>query len=459
MAAAQHDGAFARLRPLDLLGYSSAAIGSGLAATAPAILFLSYMTDYLAVPAAIAAILLFIPKVWSLVFDPVVGLISDSTRSRWGRRRPYILGGGLLMAGSFVLLFNTPVGFDPLARYIYLGIGYFVLTASFSIFLIPYAAMQAEISDDSHERTTVASYRLAFAYLGVLLGGAAGPFIIDQAGGGTRGYGVMGWALSAIVLIAVLITFFRTARLAPADDRPVPMGNVRASTKEMLRLTQDRPYMLLVLGYLAISVATGMFNAIIPYFVQYTVGMSLSVMGALYSAATVTSMVAVIPWNMFSRRVGKLNAFRAAAVLLGLPVLFLSFATPQTPIAQLFAGFIIYGFAIGGSVMLAFSILTDVIEHAGRQSLQKRAGSYTGLWIFAEKLGTAGGAAVAAMILAMAAYIEATDGALVAQPESAMLAFRLVIGLPLLIGGVAAALLVGRLTQIVPVGGTTRQSA
>jgi Na+/melibiose symporter-like transporter len=429
------------------MGYSSAAIGSGLAATAPAILFLSYMTDNLGVSAAIAGILLFIPKVWSLVFDPVVGLVSDSTRSRFGRRRPYILGGGLLMAGSFVLLFNTPVGLEPMWRYLYLGIGYFVLTASFSIFLIPYAAMQAEISDDTHERTTIASYRLGFAYLGVLLGGAAGPFIIDQAGGGTRGYGVMGWCLGLIVLVAVLITFFRTARLAPATDAHVPLGNVRSSVADMVRLTRDRPYMVLVGGYLAISAATGMFNAIIPYFVQYTVGMSLSVMGALYSAATITSMLAVIPWNMLSRRIGKLNAFRAAALLLGLPVLFLSFATPQTSMTQLFAGFILYGFAIGGAVMLAFSILTDVIEHAGRKTKTKRAGSYTGLWIFAEKLGTAGGAALTAAVLAVAAYVEGTDGALATQPASAELAFRLVIGLPLLVGGVLAALLIGRLAR------------
>ncbi|MCE7901503.1 MAG: MFS transporter [Gammaproteobacteria bacterium PRO9] len=148
------------------------------------------------------------------------GQILRDTPTRWGRRRPFILAGGLLAAISFVLMFVTPQLDRQLTMFLYATVVYLVLNTGFSMFSVPYLTMASEMSDDPDERTTLISFRNCCLAVGLIVGGAAAPKIVAwvmQELGGTpkEGYRWMGIAMGAVIAASSLGVFFGTAK-APA---------------------------------------------------------------------------------------------------------------------------------------------------------------------------------------------------------------------------------------------------
>jgi GPH family glycoside/pentoside/hexuronide:cation symporter len=175
------------LRRALCLAYGAGSIGAGIFSTIPGLLLLFYLTDTLAVPAGLAGLAILIPKLWDIVTDPIVGAWSDRTRTRWGRRRPFLLAGALLLPPCFMALFMAPVG-DPTVSFFWVLIAFCAAAGAFTLFQVPYATMPTEMTGDYHERTTLVAYRMAFLTVGILAGGALAPELIE--GGGRRGRGL-----------------------------------------------------------------------------------------------------------------------------------------------------------------------------------------------------------------------------------------------------------------------------
>ena len=149
-----------RLSRRVLLGYGIGSLGTGIYSSTPGVLLLFFMTDTLGIPASLAALGVSLPKLWDMLADPVVGGLSDRTRSRWGRRRPWLLGGSLLMLVSYIFLFTVPHFESMYASFLYVT-GMFALSATaYAIFAVPYTAMAAEMSDSSQERVRIMAYRM-----------------------------------------------------------------------------------------------------------------------------------------------------------------------------------------------------------------------------------------------------------------------------------------------------------
>ena len=138
-------------------------MGTGLFASSSSILLLYYLTDTLGVAAALAGLVLFIPKFWDVVFDPLVGVASDRLRSRWGRRQPFLVAGALLAGLAFWATFHLPALVGPAMRAPVAGLAFFVGMSGYALFAVPYAAMAAELSDDTHERTRIMARRMGGA--------------------------------------------------------------------------------------------------------------------------------------------------------------------------------------------------------------------------------------------------------------------------------------------------------
>ena len=170
-----------------MAAFGVGSLGTGVFSTVPSVLLLYFMTSVLGISPALAAITVFIPKFWDVLIDPVIGMVSDRTQSRWGRRRPYMLVGGISMSLFFVLLFSVPAFETPFERFVYVTLAYMACATAYAVFSVPYIAMPAEISRSPEERTTLMSFRMGFAMAGILLGGAGAPFLVDLAGGGRAG--------------------------------------------------------------------------------------------------------------------------------------------------------------------------------------------------------------------------------------------------------------------------------
>jgi GPH family glycoside/pentoside/hexuronide:cation symporter len=182
------------------LGYALGALVTGAFGTVPGLLLLPYLTDSLWVAAGVAGLLVLVPKAWDVLLNPVVGRISDRTRSRWGARRPFVLAGGLALAVLFVAMFAAPFGPGAGAG-AYVALAFLAAATAFAVFQVPYVAMPAEITDGYAERTRLMTWRVAVLAVAILVSGAVAPLVVSVGGGGVPGHRWMSGFVAAVIVV------------------------------------------------------------------------------------------------------------------------------------------------------------------------------------------------------------------------------------------------------------------
>ena len=187
--------------------YSIAQAGGAIVFHLPVLLLMPFMTNTLGIPAAAAGFAIFLPKIWIILCDPIVGSWSDRVQRRVGSRRGFVLWGGIATSLSLVALFIVPHIENALVMAGYMMLTYALVSTAYSMFAVPYLTMASEIAETPHERTLLSSWRMAFGFGGIMLTTLA-PAAVEYFGGGRAGYSKMGLATGAICLALVLATSF-----------------------------------------------------------------------------------------------------------------------------------------------------------------------------------------------------------------------------------------------------------
>jgi len=414
-------------RPLGIkayLGFGTGSMGTGVFTVAPGLLLLIYMTDTLAIPATLAGIAVFVPKLWDVVTDPLMGYISDCTRSRWGRRRPYLLAGSLMMWIAFSLLFVAPDFQSSTSAFIYVMVIYVLCTSAYTVYVIPYTAMPAEMTDDIHERTTIISFRMTFALVGMLVAGVAAPLIVETAGGGRSGYAVMSVTVGTFCGLAMLISFFATRKLPFKQQTQVK----RRAREQVAIALQNRSFMVLLTTFLIQIAAAGTQLGSIPFFVKYVLGQGAAVFSILFLCMFGTAILTMPIWAKLSHRTGKYKAYMVASSIYALATGSLFIVSADSPLGMTYLQFCCLGLGFAGLTMLPYSMLTDIIEYDAIASGMRREGAFTGIWVAIEKTGFALGGLAAGLVFGLFGFIESTTGD-ISQPQSAILAISYTISL------------------------------
>jgi len=194
-----------------MAGFSLGMIGDRIFRDAPALLLLIFMTDYLAVPPALAGAAVFIPKLLIMFVDPVVGTVSDRLHTRWGGRVPLMFVGALIASASIVMFFHVPVFAGSLAQAVYMSLIVLVGFTGYSLYSVPYLTMAAEIADGAEERRRIMSWRVIFMAVGLTCSAFAGA-VVQLLGGGLQGYGTMGWIYAGLCLLTMMTSVVAAAR-------------------------------------------------------------------------------------------------------------------------------------------------------------------------------------------------------------------------------------------------------
>jgi GPH family glycoside/pentoside/hexuronide:cation symporter len=397
-------------------GYGIGMIGERIFRDAPALLLLVFMTNYLAIPASLAGIVVFVPKIAMIVFDPLVGSLTDRLHTRWGRRRPPMLVGAILTSAAFVLLFHPPA-FEALsARALYMGLMVTIAFAAYAIFSVPYLTMASEMTSTAEERSRLMSVRVAFMAIGLTVGAYAGG-IAQWAGGGIAGYHTMAAILGGICLATTLFTVFATAgaRHVDADEQPIGLFT-------SFRLVwHNKSYCtLLLVGFLQ-KLGEGLGYGSFAYLCIYVVHQPLSAMGLVVFAATVGQILSQPLWVWLSRRWPRSGVY-TVGVLGWCLNLTLWLAMDQEPTWLLIPLGLQAGLAAGALLSATLSMLADAIVADGVNTGVNREGLYSGIWLAAEKIAFALGALIVGLMLGAAGFVESTGGVSAAQPKSAVLA-------------------------------------
>jgi Na+/melibiose symporter-like transporter len=376
-------------------GYATGSLVTGAFGTVPGLLLLPYLTGTLAVPAALAGLLVLLPKAWDVLLNPVAGRISD----RAGARRPFLLAGGLVLAAAFALLFAGPTT-SP-AGPVWVVVAFLACASAFAFFQVPYVAMPAELTDDYDERTRLMAPRIAVLAIAILVSGAGAPLVRDLAG-----YPAMGAAVGALIAVGTVVTVLGLRGVAaPVRASATTWGELAAAVRG------NRAFRTLLVVFVVQAVGIGCLLAGVDYVARLTLGDAGS--SSVLFAAFVGPAVLVTPlWARVGARVGKRAGFRAASVLLGAAAaaLLLAGRVPFPVVAVLAA---LAGAGYAGVQVFPLAMLPDVTAGSGQ------VGGYAGIWTAAETLGLALGPGLYGLVLASGGFV---SGPAAVQPPGAALA-------------------------------------
>lgn len=422
-------------------------MGWGIGSMGMAVMFglistfaLSFMTNFLSISAGVAGLMLGLSKIYDGVTDPIMGVISDRTSGKIGRRRPYLLAGAFMLAASMVLMFNVPDFATPKVAAIYMTAMLLLYATAYTVFNVPYLAMPAEMTEGYHERAYLMSFRVYGIAGAGYVGFFAAPIIIDFFGGGRSGFESMAWIMGAAVLISSLACFYFT-KDAPFKHK---VGSAPVGFKAQVRLIlQNRPFLWLMLAKMFGLLGQALSNPAKAFFFPLVLGASLTNFGWYWAAFYTAMIVSQRLWLKLGKNHGKRNIFLTALLLTVVVNLTWLLASPTEAYALTILRGVALGFLGGATLLMGQAMLPDTMEYDLRITGLRREGVYAGVYTTIEKFAFAFGPAVTGIVLASMGYISSSDG-FVEQPDSAILAIYIcAAGLPALTGLLGAFSLLG----------------
>ena len=416
------------------IGWGVGSLGATTLINGITFLGLFYFTGILGIAPALAGSLLFAAKLFDIVTDPLMGLVSDRTNTRWGRRRPYLLVAAIISGLSFLMLFNTP-RLDGAALTVYVLAGLLLYATGYTMFNIPYLAMPAEMTGDYHERSRLMSVRVVFAALGILAGGALAPALVTGFGEGREGYAAMSWVLALLISGGMIAAFFGTSRASHTRHQPTAL-----SLHEQGRLILgNRPYLVLMSAKLLHMLGVSLSTSSLLFLITQVLERDTAAAGLLGLASTAGTLASVPAWLAACRRIGKRNTYLVAAAIFVPVALSWLVAGPAEATAWLLLRGLGIGIATGGLTLTAQAMLPDTIDHDARRSGLRREGVFTAGYSFMEKSAFALGPLLFGWLLATGGYDSGATGTVGLEARRAILLAAAV--LPALASTLSAALL------------------
>jgi glycoside/pentoside/hexuronide:cation symporter, GPH family len=404
------------------IGYAFGSVGTGGFSTVPGLLLLYYLTDELGVAAALAGVVVLLPKAWDVVLNPLVGGWSDRTTSRRGARVPWMLRGAVLLPIAFALMFWAPGDITGGAAAAWVALCYVLAASGFAFFQVPYIAQPAEITDDYAERTSIMTWRIAFLTLAILVFGAGAPELVRAGGDGVSGYRLMGVVCGALFLLGFLVAILATRNL-PTVLRAEPSGSLR---EQFVAVLENRDFRVLFLAFLVQALGTSTALAGAAYVAEYLLG-DKTLTTTLFVALVAPAILLVPVWRVYAERRGKLSGFTVATVLFVVGAVVMAFAG-RVPVGVLLAGVAVAGIGYAGQQLFPLAMLPDTIEADALRTGRLRSGAFTGVWTAGETLGFAVGPFLFAMVLAAGGFVATTSGQTADQPDSALTAIAIGFG-------------------------------
>jgi GPH family glycoside/pentoside/hexuronide:cation symporter len=426
-------------------GWGVGAFGIALLLNGISTLIFFYMVGILKLEPALAGAIIFAAKIVDVIVDLAVGIWSDRLQSSRGRRRPFLLWGGMICAASFAMIFTTPLFANTWLTTVYAFTALCLYSIGYTAYNIPYLAMPAEMTDSYHERSSIHAWRMAFVTVGSFVAGSIAPAVLERLGRTVwTSYALIGIVCAALILISTWAAYAFTAkaRFTMASTRPVTLF------ADYLAISKNRHFMRLIGVKFAQLLGGQATQAAMLFFIVQSLQLRLTVLVVFGLAVTLSSLLATPLLVKFSRRYGKKAGYYVAAFMTALYALSWSFAGPGEPLWAIALRGLIIGVGFTGNVLMAMSMLTDIINFDARQSGAHRESAYTALYSFVEKFTAALGPLIIGFALSLAHFNTKLPPD-VPQPGDVRFALLFSVSwLPALAGLVAVWLLSGyKLTQ------------
>lgn len=404
------------LRLSNTIRYGAGNLSTSLITQVFATLVIFYYVDTLGANPQLIALAMVLHGIFNAILNPIFGHISDRTRSRWGRRLPYVMFGSIPLAAVFTMVW-IPLASSPTGLFWYfLGV-VAVYDILFVLVVLNYGAIFPEMFITEKERAQGASWRQMFAVVGMILGVALGPVL----------YGILGWPGMGITLGVVAVIGLVVAVTGTTERRPATVDNI-GFFQAIVYTFKNKAFLAYVTGSLLIQVVVALLPASVPFFTKYVLGDPDPVLqSVLLGTIFIVAVPSVYLWGFLIGKFGAWKAMLATIVVFVAGLLPFSFVSTLT---WTIAAAVIVGIAVAGIMVLLDVLLAEVIDIDADKTGIRREGMYLGINGFIVRWSVSIQAIIFGLILPWSGYHE---GAL-SQPETVATGIRLMIsGIPVIV--------------------------
>ena len=378
--------------------------------------FSFFLTDVAHLKPLYVAPILLIGGVWDAINDPLIGVLIDRVRSRWGRRRPFFLLGALPYGLFFTMLWWVPAWTDQWSLAIYYTVAYLLYDTAFTLVSVPYSALTPELTEDYDERTSLNGYAQAVSIAGGLIAAVAVPTLKDAFIDPKTGFFIAGLIFGIFALLPYLMLFFAI------QERYADTIQVSYKVIPAIKMTlRNKPFIYAAGIFLTAWAAVNLVGTQLLYYLKYLMNMENdfdAILGLLMGTGLLCTPLVV--W--LSKKIGKQKAYVTSMTWWVLILLILAIL-PTHMGSFIYILAVFAGLGVAAAHVIPASINPDVIEADELETGFRREATFYGILVFLQKVGTA-------IMLALAQFIFSQTGYIpdVAQNQSTLMAIRILVG-------------------------------
>lgn len=395
------------------------------------LLYLWFLVSIIQIPAGIAGTIIMLARIWDAFSDPLMGSISDNTRTKFGRRRPYIFISAFLIIVALFLLF-MPIGnwTNLTAKVVYVSFAHIFYSTVSTVFNVPYLSLTSEISENVKERSSMNFLRLALGMASTAICYLLISLFKDTIKDPTAFSLVVAGAFSVFFAVPVLLTALFTK-----ERTPLPSAKLKFSFKHFANTFKLKCFRRLLLMYVFSFVCNEIIaNLIMMYVYNVTAGSEQKILGLSLTAIANMSMllgaalIMPVSLTMLQKKVAKPLIF-----MCGIPAFILgtiglaAFPRDASMPALIIIPLAIAGLGFGMAQMIPWLVFPDVVDVAELKSNDRNPGAYNGTMTFFKKFSSGIAVLIIGWVLQGMGYDESL-GTDALQPESAVLGMRIILG-------------------------------
>ena len=377
---------------------------------------LFFYTDVYGISAAAAGTIMLIARFWDMAIDPVIGVVSDRTNTRWGKFRPYILFGAIPYAVLAILTFTTP-RLGETGKILYAAATYILLMTAYAAINLPYSALGAVMTDDTYERAGLNTYRFIAGFTGQFVVTGLALTMAEFFGGGDK---AQGFQYTVFLFAGLsLIFFFITFKTTKERVHP-PKEQVNSLKEDIGNLFKNKAWIVLALVGIISFIMFAMQNAAIAYYFKYYLGRENNVQ--LFNVIGTIALIVALPLSKpLAKRFGNKNVFIGSSLISGL-FFMLIYLPGVTNLTTIYIFNVIAKMAYAPAVPLLWTMIADSADYGEWTTGRRATGLYFSAAVFAQKAGWGIGAAIAGWILAASGFV-----ANVVQNDTAITGIKLLV--------------------------------
>jgi glycoside/pentoside/hexuronide:cation symporter, GPH family len=395
--------------------YSSGSIASGLPDAVFSTFIIFFYIDYLKMPPALIGLGMTIYGIWNAINDPLFGQISDKTKSKFGRRIPYIKFGALPLSIAFILVWTPPVsliGKNTTLMFAYFLISIFLYDALYSLVILNWTALFPDMYRTQEERTSVSSYRQIFGIVATLLGAVLPPVL----------YEVIGWPAMAIIFAVITYLSLKVSLLGSYENPELIPKNALPFLKAIKAAFSLKSFISYIIAVALIQFTFYMLQAGMPFYAKYVLKVDGIWVSAILGIIFVVSLFFVGIWARLANTKGTKTALIISTLLFAASLVPLWFA--EGFITALAACGVI-GIGLAGVLVLLDVLLSDIIDEDELKTGLRREGMYFGINALLMRLGISAQALIISIILKNSGYNASLS--VVSQPAEALIGMRIIV--------------------------------